>query len=126
MPGNDIRLASFEIPTNSGAADASIVVLGGDAGGLEANVNRWRQQAGLKPANALEIQKQAEAGKGKIGEYQLFQLQGEGGKASILAAVFTLPGRTVFVKLTGQPESLKSQKSKFTALCQSIRAGVEN
>src|SRR5688572_18194483 len=45
-----MRLASFAIPTKAGKdLDFSVVMLSGEAGGLLANVNRWRGQIQLPP-----------------------------------------------------------------------------
>ncbi len=127
LPGDSIRLAGFEIRSEGGkTADASIVMLGGDAGGVTANVNRWRAQAGLEPVSAAEITKEASKGMAGIGEFQQFQIHGAEGKPSILAAIIPHSGQTLFVKLTGSQEILNLQRQNFTALCRSLRASSEN
>jgi len=128
LPGDSIRLAIFEVPGKEGGAkaEASITVLGGEAGGLEANVNRWRQQAGLEPASADEIKRSGKGGKAKFGDFQQFQIDGAEGMPSILAAVFSRPGKTLFVKLTSKQKILETQKASFTALCRSVRDSDEN
>ena len=55
--GSSMRLASFSIPYSRGFGDLSIIKLSGDAGGLKANVNRWRKQLNLSPQNKNEIEK---------------------------------------------------------------------
>ena len=60
--GSSMRLASFEIPCSGGVGELSIIQLGGEGGGLEANVNRWRGQIGLGPLSRLEIEAEAETG----------------------------------------------------------------
>ena len=54
-PGNSMRIGSFAMPGPGGDADVSISQLGGMAGGLVANINRWRGQIGLSPQDDATI-----------------------------------------------------------------------
>ena len=118
-----MRVASF---TTSGKGDASIVVLGGDAGGLVANVNRWRGQIGLAPESEEAIQAGAKVATGPNGKFQWFKLVGTtNGGGSILAAIIAKPGKSIFVKLTGAQTVLKANEQKFLNLCKSIRVAAE-
>ena len=69
-----MRLASFEIPYSGGVGELSIIQLGGEGGGLEANVTRWRGQICLGPLSRFEIEAEAENGVTQLGNYQLFRL----------------------------------------------------
>ena len=51
-----MRLASYQIPILDYFADLSVTKFGGDAGGIKANVNRWRKQLNLIPETLEEIQ----------------------------------------------------------------------
>ena len=51
-----LRLSSYQIPVLDSFADLSVTKFGGDAGGVAANVNRWRKQLGLQPETLEEIQ----------------------------------------------------------------------
>ena len=55
--GSSMRLASFSIPYSGGAGDLSVIQLGGMGGGIESNVNRWRQQLDLESQSKIEIEK---------------------------------------------------------------------
>jgi len=120
--GSAMRLASFEIPYSIGSGDLSIMELGGDGGGLEANVNRWRGQIGLDPLTKLEINDEAENGVSKLGNYQLFQLINlEKKESAFLAAVFPLESRTLFIKLTASVEGILEIEKDFKAFCSSMK-----
>ena len=53
--GHAMRLVSFNVPFSNGIGDLSMTTFEGSSGGVEANVNRWRQQIGLEPLNVSEI-----------------------------------------------------------------------
>ena len=50
------RLSSYQVPNQSnGIGDFSVVKFPGDAGGILANVNRWRGQLGLSSINVDDL-----------------------------------------------------------------------
>jgi hypothetical protein len=113
---SSMRLASFVVP---GDGDASIVVLGGEAGGMAANVNRWRGQVGLAPADESAVLAAAKVARGALGDFRFFHLEGK--ESSILGAIFERGDRTVFVKLVGKAAVLKAQLGSFLELCKSLK-----
>jgi hypothetical protein len=120
--GSSMRLASFEIPYSTGSGDLSIMELGGDGGGLEANVNRWRGQIGLDPLTKLEIKDEAGNGVSQIGNYLLFQLINlEKKESAFLAAVFPLESRTLFIKLTASADGILEIEKDFKDFCSSMK-----
>ena len=120
--GSSMRLASFEIPYSTGSGDLSIMELGGDGGGLEANVNRWRGQIGLDPLTKLEIKDEAGNGVSQIGNYQLFRLiNPEKKESAFLAAVFLLESKTLFIKLTASADGVLEIEKDFKDFCSSIK-----
>ena len=120
--GNSMRLASFEIPFSTGSGDLSIMELGGNGGGLEANVNRWRGQIGLDPLTKLEIENEAGNGVSQLGNYQLFRLINiEKKESAFLAAVFPLESRTLFIKLTASADGILEIEKDFKDFCSSMR-----
>ena len=120
--GSSMRLASFEIPFSSGSGDLSIMELGGDGGGLEANVNRWRGQIGLGPLTKLEIEDEAGNGVSQLGNYQLFRLINlEKKESAFLAAVFPLESRTLFIKLTASTDGILEIEKDFKDFCSSMK-----
>ena len=51
-----MRLVNLR-PAGDPSAECSLVVLGGDGGGLTANVNRWGDQMGLGPLSEEEVER---------------------------------------------------------------------
>ena len=54
--GSSMRLASFAIPYSGGTGDLSVIQLSGTGGGIESNVNRWRQQLDLESHSLIRIE----------------------------------------------------------------------
>jgi hypothetical protein len=54
-PAGNMRLALFSVRGNHGNAEISIVMLPGEAGGLLANINRWRGQLNLFPWTEQDV-----------------------------------------------------------------------
>jgi hypothetical protein len=48
-------------------------------------------------------------------------LEALGPQNSVLATLTTLPGRTMFVKLTGPTTAVTPHKARFVAFCESLR-----
>jgi hypothetical protein len=121
---SEMRLGSFQVAgTNDETADVSITAFPGDAGGLELNVNRWRQQVHQPTLEgdqlAQSCQEETVDGIPTI----IVDLQSPAGteKASaILGAVMRTADRTWFVKMTGPPDLLKVQKDNFLRFVRSF------
>jgi hypothetical protein len=115
-----MRLASYDVPGKAGPADASIVVLSGDAMGVLANVNRWRGQVGLPPFDG-EGELAAGSVKVKTGAGEAVVVDFSGSGTRLLAAVLGRKGETWFVKTTGPDESVAAAKPAFLELVKSLR-----
>jgi len=117
-----MRMASFAIPLAGGnAADVSLTKLGGLAGGLLANVNRWRGQIGLAPIAEEELSdlvKDRTNQKGR--EYQYLELENEETMQAIYGAIYEGDGFSVFAKLTAPLEGARSSQESFIDFCDSI------
>ena len=121
VQGHSMRLASFNIPLSDGNGDVSITTFSGISGGIEANVNRWLGQIGLEPLSLVNIQKISLAGTGKLGDYKYFKLINDDKKeTAILASIFQLEARTVFVKLSINAGEIIKVESDFRSFCESI------
>lgn len=127
------RLAAFTIKSQDRETKAlcTIVPLQGEAGGLKANIERWLGQISgdtVPPAGTVDKLLQAQ---------EKFLVGGAGGQfpavlidftpvtskptdASILAAVITVNGNSVFIKMIGEKSQIIENKEKFKALCQSF------
>jgi hypothetical protein len=53
--GSDLRYATFRLGPKDSSLELTVIPLGREAGSILANVNRWRQQIGLKPVSEAEL-----------------------------------------------------------------------
>lgn len=94
-----------------------VTVLGGDAGGALANVNRWRGQLGLAGIAPNELA--ALPNVRMLGQDALL-VECDGAKGALLGAACTTPSRSVFVKMSGARELVKAQRGAFLEFCRSL------
>ena len=121
VAGHSMRLASFIAPFSSGEGDVSITTFAGESGGIGPNVNRWLGQIGLANLSDSEIKKMAINKSGNLGQYAYFKLiNSENTSAAILAAIFSLNQRTVFVKLSSTFAGINELEQDFQSFCSSI------
>lgn len=127
QPAAGMRLASFRAPSDGGEADVSVVVLPGPAGGVAANVNRWRGQIGLEPLDEGAIGAQAKRVQTGAGELLLVDFTGKVPGAGprrprVLAAILPRSGGTWFFKMAGDERTVSGGKASFMAFIGSLRA----
>lgn len=116
-----LQLVRISVPPSEPeqkGAQASIVILGGKAGGIPANVNRWRGQAGLGPQEEGIIYESAQTLTSQIGTAKWFYIEGQ--KISVISAVIEEPTRSIFVKLIGDAKTAKENKSRFVEFASSL------
>ncbi|MBI3118709.1 MAG: hypothetical protein HYZ00_08495, partial [Candidatus Hydrogenedentes bacterium] len=125
--GKPMRLVSFKVG-EGGQTECYVTVLGGDAGGIEANVNLWRQQMSQAALTAPELEQLPKIdilGKpSTLVEVEGSLIKMDGAiqeNAMMIGAICPLEGRTIFVKMTGPAEEVKAQKDNFVAFCQSLK-----
>lgn len=126
--GSSLRLASYQIIKEGfPPADFSITSFPGDAGGIVANVNRWRMQIGLEKwseQQVLDAKETIQAGDIEFAFYDLRPLT-EDEKASatgrILVAITGDSERSWFFKLSGDIFLLETQNRNFRELLLSTR-----
>ncbi len=127
VPGNGMRLASFQLLNDQSSIDCSIVSLGGMAGGLEANLRRWMGQIGLEPSkedfeqlmhSSQSLQTQ-DGQTAKIYDFTSVQKNTQASAKSIIAAMISMKDTTVFVKMTGSIEAIDQNREKFLDLVKS-------
>lgn len=119
-----MRFATLKAPI-SGDLDISVVVLGGQAGGELANVNRWRNQIGLPPWDEAAVTKARKLLKSKAGQVAVFDFTSEGSpKRRMLAGLLSTPdGNTWFLKMVGDPAAVGKAAPEFTRFMESLRLG---
>lgn len=119
-----MRVASFQL--QEAKADDSenflvtIISLAGTAGGMVANVNRWRNQLELEPADEEAISKDLTEIKGKYGTFSGLVLENPKTQKGFLAAVITKNGETIFVKAQGKLSTLNREKANYYSFVKSI------
>lgn len=127
--GTGMRLASFTVGSGGQTGLCTLVELGGDAGGLDANIRRWIKQLDLAvpgpEAWEAFIQQQSPLTTAGGLSGMIVDLTTLGSPAadrpSMMAAMFSGSGSTVFVKLTGPVALLRGEQERFAALCRSLR-----
>ncbi len=118
VPPGQMRVAAFAVRDADGhQADVSVIPLPGSAGGVFANVNRWRGQVGLASATEEEIKKSAEAIQISSQPAALYDLAGtnagNGEATRILAAIQNRDDQAWFFKMTGDDHLVAAQKQNF-------------
>ncbi|HMJ06523.1 MAG TPA: hypothetical protein VK474_09740 [Chthoniobacterales bacterium] len=124
-PASGFRKGSFLVRSSDGkSADVSIISFPEAAGGVLANVNRWREQLKLPP-----ITNETEAGTPlpANGHDILFvdvasaeAITPDGSKSRILGGILSLPGETWFFKMMGADGLVAAQRDAFKQFLQSV------
>lgn len=125
QPASGFRKGSFIVRGAGGeTADISIISFPQEAGGLLANLNRWRDQLKLAPISDV-----AKAGSPMaVGGRDLFfvdlvseqALAPDGSKTRILGGVFPVDGETWFFKMMGPDALVESQRAQFKKFLQGV------
>ena len=125
QPLSEMRLGSFKVEgPNADSADVSVIAFPGEAGGLISNINRWRGQLQLSPLSEKQLPEVIQKTEVDNVPTDLvdFQTAENAPKPSrILGAVLQAGDRTWFVKMTGPPELIESQRQIFLDFVKSFR-----
>jgi len=117
--GNSVRLVSFDVPGSP--EQASVIILGGDAGGFLPNLNRWRGQLEMQPVDEATAKKSAKKDQSALGAFQWFELNNPASaEKSMLVAIVPIPDATIFVKLVGTKKITSENRDAFISLCRSL------
>ena len=122
--GSSMSAYAFEVAGDD-ASRVSVTVtrLGGAAGGLASNVNRWRQQVGATPLGEAELEDAVKEIPlvNAIGDYVAIESPEGASKAqAILGVIVNRDGATWFFKLQGDLELARREREKFEAFVQSV------
>ena len=127
-PASSMRLASFSSAEKDGeSADISVITLGGPAGGMLANVNRWRGQIGLEPVDDAALKPmltEIQIGGQPAALLAMAGTQPPAGKTKpqrTIAATVEMAGQTWFFKMTGEDSVVAAEKGAFIEFLNSIR-----
>ena len=117
-----MRLISFKVPVGDASLDGSVIQLNSAGGEVVSNVNRWRGQVGLAPADSKDIMAEMKEFDSGLGKFKYFKLTNpDNPKSAILASMVTVDHMVVFTKLMGPMEAIVSQEANFLAFCRSLR-----
>jgi hypothetical protein len=118
-----LRRTVFKIVDGDKTAEASITPLGGPAGGLLANVNRWRGQVGLDKITEEQLQKEASQLEvdGKKATYVDIAGPDSPNRKRVLGVSVIGADKSWFFKLIGPYELVGKQKSAFEAFLMTVR-----
>lgn len=128
-PSSQMRLIDFSFGPN-GEGECYLAALPGPAGGLSANINRWRSQIGAPALTDEEIDKLPR--KNFLGGPAHFvsvdgSFKGMGDEASakqdyrLLGLIHQASELTLFIKMTGPKALVEEHAAKFDAFCQSVQ-----
>lgn len=116
IQGTGMRHVTFRI---GNVAESYILFLPGEGGGVARNINRWRRQMRLPP---LDVEAIAALPRTPILGANSPVLEAYSpDDRGLLATYAQVPGRTLFVKLTGPALAVRKQKEAFSAFCRSLR-----
>ncbi|MCC6354383.1 MAG: hypothetical protein IT577_10880 [Verrucomicrobiae bacterium] len=121
-PAGGMRAASFEVPGyGEGKGDLSVIVLGGGAGGLLPNINRWRGQIEAGPWDQATLDRESQKITAPAGDIVFVDLRKQPPGKRILGGVLERPGETWFFKLAGDDASLEAAKPAFMGFLKTVR-----
>ena len=104
-------LAKFSIPVSTRTCELTISQLSGDAGGLLANVNRWRGQLGLSPVDSRELESLVVSE--TFGRYTFRMVGLSRDDRAMSVAILELDGASWFFKLSGRPDDVSGLRTQF-------------
>ncbi|MBK7644282.1 MAG: hypothetical protein IPJ19_14770 [Planctomycetes bacterium] len=114
-----MRTVTYDIP---GGGECYVTVIPGDAGGVGANINRWREQLGNPALTAQEVEGLEHLSIcGADGRMVTIEGSGAAADKAMTGAMVLVDGRTVFVKMTGPKQAVLSQKDNFKAFAGTLK-----
>lgn len=116
QPAGPMQSAKFIVPGN---AEVSVSVFPGDVGGVSANINRWRGQIGLPPADAAELQKLTTAL--DIGGVSATLVDLTNKPRRMVSVIVPRGGQTWFFKLLGDEAAVAGAKNAFVEFVKSAK-----
>jgi len=114
-----IRKANLKVTDRNGSAELTVLVFPGDVGGRLANINRWRGQIGLDPAEPEDLPEFTEAY--TISAHRGLYVRLEGSMQSILGGLLPFHGSTWFFKLQGHTDTVMANEASMKAFLNSVK-----
>ncbi len=114
--------AGFRVEADGQSAEVTVTPLGGPAGGVAGNVNRWRGQVGLPEVSEDQITKESQSIDVAGVSSTYVDLAGPQGRR-MLAVISQRGEQTWFVKMLGPTDLVAKQKPAFESFVKSLRFG---
>ena len=121
------RASTFRIPATDEEGVPAVMTVTrfpGTVGGLLANVNRWRKEAGLPVLKTEELDGATE--ELEVGAHELRFVKAIGETRATLGAILPLPHQTWVFKLSGPPELVAAQESAFRTYLANLTVTSKN
>jgi hypothetical protein len=131
--GSGMRLATLTATIDSRDVVTSIVVLGGQAGGVDANITRWLGQIGFS-LNASELSnflasreviKIISGEKAEIFDFTKLTKDLSVMDNSMLAAIILDDAQIIFIKTTGSSSDIAELKNDFTKFVSTLNLNIQ-
>ena len=126
QPGRSggMRKAAFNITSGDETGEVTVIDLNGESNPLLLNVNRWRDQVGLKDITEAELPQQSE--QLKVGDLEATYVKLIGPedakpRIAILGAIIYRDHLAWFVKFTGPVKLAEQEQNRFKQFVKSIR-----
>jgi hypothetical protein len=113
------RKMEFSVELPEGSALVTLTAFTSDAGGIAANIDRWRTQAGLEPLGDQAVARSATPMTFVGTEGWLVEAMGK--DRAILGVIAITPGASLFLKMDGPPAVVRAQQTAFARFAQSFR-----
>ena len=124
QPSSSMLLAQFGIAGDAGAGTVTVSQLGGAAGGLTANLNRWRGQLGLAPVSTAEAENSAKTIDVSSGKATFVELSGKSARTGqpedMIVVMVPQAGSTWFYKLTGDKSLVAKEKEAMLKFVKTV------
>ena len=119
QPAGMMQMAKFSSSGKEGDAEVSVARLGGMAGGLGPNINRWRGQLGLPSVDDAAATAMAKPLTTSEGNARLVELAGA--DRAMTVVMVSHDGATWFYKLTGTPGAVEREKPALVEFVNSVK-----
>jgi hypothetical protein len=124
-PPKQFALKSFVVGSGQRTATVTVSPLGGPAGGVGLNVNRWRGQVGLPPQGEAELLTEARQVPVAGAKGLLYDFTSPAGQPPrrIVGVIRPAEGQTWFFKMDGPPDLVGEQLAAFESFLKSLQIG---
>ena len=114
-----MQLAKYNAQGDGGATEITVVRMGGAAGGIPPNVNRWLGQVGLSSVSDSEANAMAKPIELPAGEGKIVEIVGE--SKSMIVLLVSQGGATWFYKSMGEKAAVEREKTALVDFVKSVQ-----